>query len=56
MPPTTILLLSKSHQHLMPLALPSDGSIALMTQVSGYLVAFLAAALIVAAVEALRDR
>jgi hypothetical protein len=56
MPPIAIILLSKSHEHLVPTALSATGSGSLVTQISGFLVAFLAAALIVVAIEALHKR
>jgi hypothetical protein len=56
MPPIAIILLSKSHEHLVPMALNVAGSTSLVTQICGFLVAFLAAALIVVAIEALHKR
>jgi len=56
MPPIAIILLSKSHEHLVPMAMPATGSTSLVTQICGFLVAFLAAALIVVAIEALQKR
>jgi hypothetical protein len=56
MPPIAIILLSKSHEHLVPTALSATGSGSLVTQISGFVVAFLAAALIVVAIEALHKR
>jgi predicted PurR-regulated permease PerM len=56
MPPIAIILLSKSHEHLVPTALTVTGSSSLITQISGFLVAFFAAAVIVVAIEALHKR
>lgn len=56
MPPTAILFLS-SHGHAASLAASSSpGPLAVMAQVSGYLFVLLAAALIVTAVETVRQR
>ena len=56
MPPIAIILLSKSHEHLVPTALNATASGSLVMQISGFLLAFLAAALIVVAIEALHKR
>jgi hypothetical protein len=55
MPTTAILFLSKSHDHVVSLA-TSGGPIAMMTQVSGYLLILVAAALVVACIESVSQR